>query len=305
VSDAPGIPHEQQPTPLRTRIAERGRQYLLLTRLHKPIGALLLLWPTLWALWIAGAGRPDALVTAIFVVGTFLMRSAGCALNDFADRGFDPYVKRTQARPLAIGAIHPAEAVAVFVVLSLASFGLVLMLNRLTVLLAVAGLALTFTYPFMKRHTHLPQLHLGVTFAWGVPMAFAALTDSVPPIAWLILVGVMLWVLAYDTLYAMVDRDDDIHIGVKSTAILFGRADRLMVGVSHVMFLLVLILAGHQAGLGMYYFIGLAAALVLTGYQQYLIRGRERAGCFKAFLNNNWVGAAIFAGIVLDYLLGA
>lgn len=282
-------------------IVERAPHYGRLMRLDKPIGALLLLWPTLWALWISAQGRPEPLVVAIFVLGVFIMRSAGCVMNDFADRDFDPHVKRTRTRPLATGAVRPQEALALFALLCLAAFALVLLLNPLTVLLSVPGAALAATYPFVKRYTHLPQIHLGVAFAWGIPMAFAAQTNSVPPLAWLMLIGNVLWALAYDTMYAMVDRDDDIRIGVKSTAILFGPADRLMVGVSQAMTIGVLWLVGQQAQLGAYYQAGLAAAALLSAYQQYLIRDRGREACFRAFLNNNWLGAAVFAGIVLEY----
>lgn len=287
----------------RDIILERARLYAQLARLHKPIGALLLLWPTLWALWISAEGRPDAFVVAIFVLGVFIMRSAGCVMNDFADREFDPHVKRTRMRPLATGAVSPREALVLFAALCLLAFALVLTLNTLTVLLAVPGALLAATYPFMKRYTHLPQIHLGVAFSWGVPMAFAAQTGSVPPLAWLILTGNVLWAMAYDTMYAMVDRDDDIRIGVKSTAILFGQADRLMVGVSQAMTLLVLVLVGQQAQLGLYYQAGVGIAVLLALYQQYLIRDRSRDACFRAFMNNNWFGGAVFAGIVLDYAL--
>ena len=207
------------------------RQYGLLMRVDRPIGTLLLMWPALWALWIAGQGRPDPYVTLVFVLGVFIMRSAGCVINDFADRDLDPHVARTRERPLAAGRVSPREALVLFVLLCLAAFALVLTLNRLTLLLSLVALPLAAIYPFMKRFTYLPQVHLGIAFGWAVPMAFAAETDSVPPVAWLILTGVVLWAVAYDTMYAMVDRDDDIYVGVKSTAILFGELDRLMIGV--------------------------------------------------------------------------
>jgi len=285
-------------------ILERAREYALLMRLDKPIGSLLLLWPTLWALWVSAEGRPGALVTGVFLAGVFLMRSAGCVMNDFADRDIDPHVRRTRTRPLAAGRVSAREALALFVALCLAAFGLVLLMNRLTILLSVPAAILAATYPFMKRYTHLPQIHLGVAFGWAVPMAFAAHTGSVPSLAWLMLIAVVLWAVAYDTLYAMVDRDDDLRVGVKSTAILFGSADRLMVGVCQAMTLGVLWLVGQQAGLGGAYLAGLAAAALLAAYQQYLIREREPGACFRAFLNNNWVGAAVFAGIVCGYWLG-
>ena len=284
---------------------ERAVQYARLARMHQPIGSLLLLWPTLWALWIAGAGRPDAVVVAVFVTGVFVMRSAGCVINDFADRGIDPYVRRTMHRPIASGAVKPREALGLFAALGLVAFGLVLTLNRLAVLYSFAAVALAASYPFMKRWTHLPQIHLGIAFGWGIPMAFAALTDAVPPLAWLLLTGVVAWAVAYDTMYAMVDREDDLHAGVKSTAILFGDADRFFIGVSQVAVLAVLVLAGRQAGLGLAYGIAVLAAAGLFVHQQRLIRERTPALCFKAFLNNNWVGAVVFGGIVADYAWSA
>ena len=282
-------------------VKDRIVQYALLMRVHQPIGSLLLLWPTLWALWIAGAGRPEAAVVLVFVAGTFVMRSAGCVINDFADRRIDPHVRRTMNRPIASGKVSPREALGLFAALGLLAFGLVLTLNWLAVVYACAGAALAASYPFMKRWTHLPQIHLGVAFGWGIPMAFAALTGEVPLLAWLLLTGVIAWAVAYDTMYAMVDRDDDVYIGVKSTAVLFGDADRVFVGVSQIAVLAVLVLAGRQAGLGVVYGGAVALGAGLFLYQQYLIRAREPAACFKAFLNNNWVGAVIFAGIVADY----
>ena len=280
---------------------ERIVQYALLMRVHRPIGSLLLLWPTLWALWIAGAGEPDAGIVLVFVAGVFVMRSAGCVINDYADRRIDPHVWRTKDRPIASGKVEPREALALFTVLCLVGFGLVLTLNGLAVMLSFAGAALAAGYPFMKRWTHLPQVHLGVAFGWGIPMAFAALTGGTPPLAWLLLTGVVAWAVAYDTMYAMADREDDLRIGVKSTAILFGDADRVFVGVAQVAVLAVLVLAGRQAGLGAFYNVAVAMGAALFLYQQRLIRDREPAACFKAFLNNNWVGALVFGGIVLDY----
>lgn len=290
-------------TPSRAFLRDRLFQYALLMRMDKPIGTLLLLWPTLWALWIAGEGHPDPNIVVIFILGVFLMRSAGCVINDFADRDIDPYVKRTMSRPLAAGRVSPREALVLFTVLCLAALGLVLLLNELAVLLAFPGAVLAATYPFMKRFTYLPQVHLGVAFGWAVPMAFAALTESVPPLAWLMLVAVVLWAVAYDTMYAMVDREDDLYVGVKSTAILLGEMDRPMVGILHAAFLVVLALVGRQAGMENWYYAGLGLAAALALYQLYLIRNREPQRCFRAFLNNNWVGAAVFAGIVLDYWL--
>ena len=280
---------------------ERIIQYARLARMHQPIGTLLLLWPTLWALWIAGEGRPDAFVVLVFVAGVFVMRSAGCVINDFADRRVDPHVRRTMHRPIASGKVRPGEALCVFVGLCLAGFALVLTLNRLAVLYSFAAVALAASYPFMKRWTYLPQVHLGVAFGWGIPMAFAALASEVPPLAWLLLTGVVAWAVAYDTMYAMVDREDDLRVGVKSSAILFGDADRIFVGVSQIAVLAVLVLAGRQAGLGVFHDAATALSALLFLYQQYLIRDRDPAACFKAFLNNNWVGALVFAGIVADY----
>lgn len=287
----------------RSYIKDRLYQYGLLMRMDKPIGTLLLLWPTLWALWIAGEGRPDALIVIVFVFGVFFMRSAGCVINDFADRDIDPYVKRTMDRPLAAKKVSPGEALTLFVVLCLAALGLVLTMNELTILLAFPGAVLAATYPFMKRLTYLPQVHLGVAFGWAVPMAFAAQTGSVPALAWLMLVAVVLWAVAYDTMYAMVDREDDLYVGVKSTAILLGELDRPMVAVLHAAVILVLGIVGQQAGMSLWYYGGLGVAALLAIYQLFLIRNREPERCFRAFLNNNWVGAAIFAGIVVDYVM--
>jgi len=276
----------------------------MLMRLNRPIGIFLLLWPTLWALWIAAQGRPDPLVTTVLVLGVVLMRSAGCVINDYADREFDPHVARTHERPLAAGRVSSREALGLFIMLALVAFGLVLLLNPLTILLSLVALPLAAAYPFMKRYTYLPQVHLGVAFGWAVPMAFAAQTGEFPPpLAWLLLIAVVLWAVAYDTMYAMVDREDDIRLGVKSTAILFAEADRAIVGVIQGMLLVVLLLVGQKAGLGLYYYLALSAAAALSVYQQYLIRDREPSRCFKAFLNNNWLGLAIFAGIFVHYLI--
>lgn len=277
-------------------------QYALLMRLNKPIGIFLLLWPMLWALWIASEGNPDLLVLFVFVAGVVLMRSAGCVINDYADRGFDPHVERTRNRPLAAGRVRPVEALILFAILSLTAFGLVLMMNRLTILLSLVAVVLAASYPFMKRYTHLPQVYLGAAFGWAVPMAFAAQTGEVPRIAWLLYVATVLWATAYDTMYAMVDREDDRKIGIKSTAILFGDADRMIIAIIQFLLLGALLLAGQAAGLGDYYNFGLLLAAALALYQQYLIRDGEPKACFQAFLNNNWFGAVVFAGIVLDYL---
>jgi 4-hydroxybenzoate polyprenyltransferase len=274
---------------------------LQLIRFDKPIGTLLLLWPTLWALWIAARGTPDYRLLAIFVTGTFLTRSAGCIINDLADRRVDSAVKRTSARPLVTGAVTEQEAIALFFVLMLLALVLVLFTNTLTIGLSVAAVVLASTYPFMKRYTHLPQLVLGLAFSWGIPMAFAAQRGELPAALWLIFLGNFWWIVAYDTKYAMVDRDDDIAAGVKSTAILFGRHDRLIIGVLQVLCLLTLYLAGLAFQLGLYFNLSLAVSAGLFGYHQYLIRNRERDACFRAFLHNNWVGMAIFIGIVLHY----
>jgi 4-hydroxybenzoate polyprenyltransferase len=284
-------------------VRARLKEYAVLLRLHRPIGTLLLLWPVLWALWIAGAGHPSLHVLVVFVVGTVLMRSAGCAINDYADRHFDPHVERTRDRPLAAGRVSPREALILFVVLSLAAFTLVLTLDRCTILLSFIGAALAVSYPFMKRYTHLPQFYLGAAFGWGVPMAFAAQTGALPVDAWILFGATLCWAVAYDTAYAMVDRDDDLRVGIKSTAILFGRADRLMIGLFHALTLTLLVWAGALAGLGLTYYIGLLLAAGLAGWQQWLMRERARADCFRAFLNNNRFGAVIFAGVALDYLL--
>ena len=287
------------PRTLPARLADYAR----LMRLNRPIGILLLLWPVLWALWIAAAGKPALPVFVVFVAGVVLMRSAGCVINDYADREFDPHVERTRDRPIAAGRVQPREALVLFVVLALVAFALVLFMNRLTILLSFVGAALAASYPFMKRWTHLPQFYLGAAFGWGVPMAFAAQTGAVPADAWILFGATLCWAVAYDTAYAMVDRDDDIRVGVKSTAILFGRADRPMIALFHALTLLLLVWAGARAGLGLTYYTGLLLAAGLAGWQQWLMRTRSRDDCFRAFLNNNRFGAVVFAGLVLDYLL--
>ena len=282
---------------------DRLLQYARLMRLNRPIGIYLLLWPTLWALWIAGEGRPDWLVVLVFVSGVVLMRSAGCVINDYADRGLDPHVDRCKDRPIAAGRIKPREALLLFAVLCLSAFGLVLLMNELTIWLSLVAVALAASYPFMKRYTHLPQLYLGVAFGWAVPMAFAAQTGGVPKVAWLLFVATALWATAYDTMYGMVDREDDIKIGVKSTAVLFGEADRSVIAIIQLLFLGALLLVGQAADLGGYYYFGVLLAAALSVYQQYLIRHRQPQACLQAFLNNNWLGAAVFAGLVLHYLV--
>ena len=285
-------------TALRTKFVD----YLLLMRLHKPIGIWLLLWPTLWGLWFAADGVPPFKVLAIFVLGTVLMRSAGCVVNDLADRNFDPHVARTKERPLATGRVTPGEAVRLFVVLCLMAFGLVTQINTPTVLLSVVGLAIAVSYPFAKRWHHLPQAHLGLAFAWGIPMAFTALGKPVPwTLCGLLILATALWAIAYDTFYAMVDRADDLRIGVKSSAILFGRHDRVLTALLQGATLAVLGYVGRH--LGLWYGLGLLVAAGLAAYQQWLIRDRDPARCLKAFLNNTWFGAAVFAGLFLDFAL--
>ena len=285
-----------------TVIRQRLRGYKLLMRMDRPIGTMLLLWPTLWALWIAGEGRPDWWVAVVFVVGVFLMRSAGCVINDYADREFDPFVERTRNRPLAVGMVSPKEALMLFVVLGILAFALVLTLNKLTIMMSFVGAALAASYPFMKRLTYLPQVYLGLAFGWSVPMAFAAQTDTVPIVAWLMLIVTVLWATAYDTIYAMVDRPDDLRIGVKSTAILFGEADRAIIGIIQVMMVAVLMIIGQQMQLGGVYFLAVLAAGGFMAYQQYLIKDRDGMQCMRAFRNNNWVGAVIFLGLFGQYL---
>ena len=282
---------------------ERLLPYLYLMRLHKPIGALLLLWPTLWALWIAGQGSPDPLILFVFVAGVLLMRSAGCVINDYADRDIDRHVQRTRERPLTTGQVSERAALGLFAVLCLIAFGLVLLLDWAVVLMSLVAVFLAATYPFMKRYTYLPQVYLGAAFGWSIPMAFMAETGGVPAAGWMLFVVNILWTTAYDTMYAMVDRPDDLRIGVKSTAILFGETDRVAVGILQMMALAGLIMLGRQLGLGWVYYFGLAAAAGFAVYEQYLIKDREPALCFRAFLNNNWFGAVIFAGILGHYQL--
>ena len=287
------------PTPSRLR------EYARLMRLDRPIGIWLLLWPVLWALWISGAGHPDERLFVIFVLGTFVMRSAGCVMNDFADREFDPHVRRTADRPLARQAVSPAEALGLFAVLALIALALVIPLNRPTQVLALIGGVLAVTYPFLKRFFSLPQAYLGLAFSWSVPMAFAAQTGELPLVAWVLFVSGVLWTTAYDTMYAMVDREDDLVIGIRSSAILFGRADRLVVGALQAGALAGLALAGTLAGLGRWYWAGLGVAALLAVHQQVLIKDREPQACFRAFLNNNLFGLVVFVGIALDYLFAA
>ncbi|WP_374012631.1 4-hydroxybenzoate octaprenyltransferase [Pseudoxanthomonas koreensis] len=287
------------PPPWRARLG----LYWTLIRGDRPIGVLLLLWPTWWALWLAADGRPPLWILFVFTAGVWLTRSAGCVINDYADRWLDGRVARTRHRPLATGAVSTREALAVFAGLMLVAFVLVLWLNRLTIWLSLVGLFLAATYPYLKRHTYLPQVYLGMAFGWGIPMAFAAVTGEVPALAWLLYCGNILWATAYDTWYAMVDRDDDIRAGAKSTAILFGDLDLVAQGVLYVLMLLALALVGRQAGLGLAYWCGLGVAVLLVAWEFWMARRRERGACFRAFLHNNWVGAAVFAGIAGHYLL--
>jgi 4-hydroxybenzoate polyprenyltransferase len=284
-------------------LVERLNAYERLMRLDKPIGILLLLWPALWGLWLAAYGIPDLPILLIFVTGTVLVRSAGCIVNDFADRDFDPHVERTRTRPLAARLIAPREALALAAALFLTAFALVLQLSMLTVLLAFVALALTVIYPFLKRGFAFPQAWLGIAFGFSIPMAYAAQYGKLVPVAWVLMIANMFWAIAYDTEYAMVDRQDDKRIGLKSSAILLGDYDIAAVMASHAIFLGMMAVIGRWQLLGVLYYAGLAVAAVLV-YQQYrLIRTREREGCFKAFLNNNWVGCAIFVGLAADLQL--
>ena len=285
----------------------KWHDYALLMRLDRPIGILLLLWPTLWGLWVAGEGKPDLLVFVVFVAGVVLMRSAGCVINDYADRDFDPQVARTRERPIAAGRVSPKEALVLFVVLCLVAFGLVLLMNRLTILLSFAGAFLAASYPFMKRFTHLPQVYLGMAFGWSIPMAFAAQTGAshisdIPTVAWVLFAANMFWSVAYDTAYAMVDLEDDLKVGVKSTAILFGQYDRTMILFAHAIALSLLTAAGMLLKLSLWYYAGLVIAAAFAAYQQVLIRHRQPKQCFQAFLNNNWFGLSIFVGLLLNYI---
>ena len=285
-------------------VKNRLIQYYYLMRLNKPVGILLLLWPTLWALWIAAEGLPDLDVLTIFVLGVIVMRSTGCVINDLADRNLDRHVQRTRDRPITSGKVKPFEAIGLITVLLLCAVALVLNLNTLTFRLSCIAVPLAIIYPFMKRVTYLPQVFLGLAFAWAIPMAFAAQTDSIPQIAWLLFITTVLWAIVYDTMYAMVDREDDIKIGVKTTAILFDDADRTIIGSIQIMILLSQILTGVKLELGKYYYAGIAIASILSIYQQYLIKDRIPENCFRAFLNNQWYGMVIFVGLYLHYLLG-
>lgn len=284
-------------------LKQRLDAYERLMRLDKPIGILLLLWPTLWALWLAAEGKPDFAVVLIFVTGTILMRSAGCVINDIADRNFDSHVERTKNRPLARGEVGVREALLLAAMLSLSAFCLVLFLNRLTILLSIVALALAATYPFTKRFLAIPQAYLGIAFSFGIPMAYAALTENIPPAAWVLLAANLFWVIAYDTEYAMVDREDDLRIGIRSSAVWFGRFDIVAIMASYAAMLVLMGLIGIWNNLLWPYYAGLAIAMGIIFYHYKLIRTRERQVCFRAFLNNTWVGAAIFLGIFVSSLL--
>lgn len=295
------MPKTAENSRLLRNIQQKIQVYGQLTRLNRPIGWLLLLWPTWWSLWLAAEGAPSLKNFIIFTLGVIVMRSAGCVINDFADRKIDGHVERTHNRPLATGAVSVKEALLLFVALCLIALVLVLNTNALTIYLAFGGLALTIAYPFMKRYTHLPQVVLGAAFAWGIPMAYAAEAGTIPAQVWLVYLAVVVWTVVYDTFYAMVDRPDDLKLGVKSTAVLFGEQDKLITGALQVITLYTLWLVGKRFELGGIYYGSLLLVAGLFAYQQWLIRYRERSACFRAFLNNNWVGAAVFAGIVLNF----
>lgn len=300
-----GIGHKITTAALFTEIlpgaAAKMQAYAALTRLNKPIGIWLLMWPVLWALWLSSNGRPDPHVFIVFVLGTVLTRSAGCAINDFADRKFDGHVKRTRDRPLVTGAVDPFEAVAICAGLGLIALGLALTLNQLAQLLTLIGGVLVVTYPFFKRFFPLPQAYLGIAFTWSVPMAYAAQTNELPRAAWVMFMSGVLWTVAYDTMYAMVDREDDKKLGIRSSALLFGDADRFIIGITQLMTLLGLWLIGDEMELGLWYGLGLAIAAMFALYQQLLIRQRKPEDCFRAFLNNNYFGMSVFIGILLEY----
>jgi 4-hydroxybenzoate polyprenyltransferase len=289
------------PRPQVAGLIVQLRNYARLMRLDKPIGVWLLLWPTLWALWLAGEGRPDAGVFVVFVLGVVVMRSAGCVLNDIVDRNIDPYVERTRHRPLASGAVTPTEAITLFVGLSLIAVGLASMLNTAAQLLAIVAAALTLTYPFVKRFISIPQFFLGAAFGWAVPMAFAAQTGFTGQLSWLVFGAALIWATIYDTFYAMVDRNDDIKVGVKSTAILFGDLDLFVVGGLQMLMLVALIFIGGMAELSVWYYLSICVAALLMGYHQWLARDRQKSGCFAAFQHNHYIGMVVFIGIGLHY----
>jgi len=277
------------------------RNYGKLMRIDKPIGIWLLLWPTLWALWLAGEGHPDPSLFVVFMLGVFVMRSAGCVLNDYVDRKIDPYVERTRTRPIASGVVAPNEALILFLALALIAIGLATMLNRPARMLAIVGAVLTIAYPFIKRYISIPQFVLGLAFGWAVPMAFAAQTGATPQLAWLVFGSAVIWAIIYDTFYAMVDREDDRRIGIKSTALLFGEVDLFVIAGMQLVMLAALIFIGARADLGFWYFLSVAVAACLMAYHLWLARDRQPAGCFAAFLHNHNIGLVIFIGVVLHY----
>lgn len=287
--------------PASKQLLTRLKFYAILSRLHKPIGVFLLLWPTLWSLWIAAEGIPPISVLVVFIAGVILMRSAGCVLNDIADRNLDGHVKRTRLRPIVTGDVSPLEALGVALVLIACAFMLVLQMNDLTVYLAFGAVFFAGIYPFMKRFTYLPQFFLGIAFSWAIPMGFAAVTETVSLIAWLIFIANILWTVSYDTMYAMVDRDDDLKAGIKSTAILFADADRVIIGIIQCMFLIVILVVANKLELHAIFYGAIGIAGLLCLYQQYLIKDRKREMCMRAFLNNNWLGLIIFLGLALNY----
>nr|WP_297457648.1 4-hydroxybenzoate octaprenyltransferase [uncultured Halomonas sp.] len=284
----------------RPRGLARLPDFLQLTRLDRPIGTWLLMWPTMWALWVAAEGVPARATLLIFILGVYLMRAAGCVINDYADRRVDGHVKRTRTRPLATGRISEGEAKGLFAALVIAAFVLVCFTNAFTVMLSVGGVILAFIYPFMKRYTHWPQVFLGAAFSWAIPMAFGAVLGTLPLEAWLLFLANVTWTVAYDTEYAMVDRDDDLKIGIKSTAVLFGDYDRLMIGLLQLATLTLLAVVGSRLALGGFFWLGLSAMALIFVYQHWLIRNRSRERCFQAFLNNHWVGLVLFAGLALE-----
>ncbi len=285
----------------KDKLLDRAQQYWLLARFDKPIGILILLWPALWALWVASDGVPDLLVLTVICSGVILTRAAGCVINDYADRDFDPHVERTQQRPIASGKVTPSEALKLFTVLIGIAFSSVLLLNLMTIFLSLIGAFLIASYPFMKRYTHLPQAYLGIAFGWAIPMSFAAQINTIPNVAWVMYLAVALWAIVYDTMYAIVDKEDDLKIGVKSSAILFGNKEREIIGILQLIILALLLIIGLMQDLGLFYYLGLLMAAGLSVYQQKLIFHREKGLCFKAFLNNNYFGLAVFIGLMVDY----